>query len=197
MPYEYRAEVMTEAVDQQHDRRSLAVLAVVAAALSFLLLQAGTSSWRSAALLFVAVPVSCAGALFVAPAMGGLTAIGVVAALVSVLALTLRQSLALVRSARSSPDAPIVGVVEAARTLAPSVLGTALVTAAVFAAPAVLGPRAGLEVLHPFAVTLLSGLVTSAAVVLLVVPALLATVTRTAQPTHATPATPAVDPEVP
>ena len=198
MPYEYRAEVVTDAVDRQHDQRQLIGLAVVAAALSFLILQAATGSWRSATVLFVAAPVSLVGGLLIAPAMNGVTAVGVLAALVTVLALTLRQSLLLVRSARgSSPDEIARGVIEAARTLAPSVLGTAVVVAAVFAAPAVLGPRAGLEFLHPFAVTLLCGLVTSVAVVLLLVPALLAAVSPQVQQIRPAPANPALDPEVP
>ncbi|HVK35555.1 MAG TPA: efflux RND transporter permease subunit [Microlunatus sp.] len=198
MPYEYRAEVVTDAVDRQHDQRQLIGLAVVAAALSFLILQAATGSWRSATVLFVAAPVSLVGGLLIAPAMNGVTAVGVLAALVTVLALTLRQSLLLVRSARrSSPDEIARGVIEAARTLAPSVLGTALVVAAVFAAPAVLGARAGLEFLHPFAVTLLCGLVTSVAVVLLLVPTLLAAVSPQVQQIRPDPANPALDPEVP
>jgi Cu/Ag efflux pump CusA len=198
MPYEYRAEVITEAVDRQHAQRQLVGLALVAAALSFLILQAATGSWRSATVLFVAAPVSLVGGLLIAPAMNGVTGVGVVAALVTVLALTLRQSLLLVRSARgSSPDGDSPGPLEAARTLAPSVLGTALVVAAVFAAPAVLGPRAGLEILHPFAVTLLCGLVTSVLVVLLVVPTLEAAVSTGVRRTRSVPANPVLDPEVP
>jgi Cu/Ag efflux pump CusA len=198
MPYEYRAEVVTDAVDRQHDQRQLIGLAVVAAALGFLILQAATGSWRSATVLFVAAPVSLVGGLLIAPAMNGVTGVGVVAALVTVLALTLRQSLLLVRSARgSSPDGDSPGPLEAARTLAASVLGTALVVAAVFAAPAVLGPRAGLEILHPFAVTLLCGLVTSVLVVLLVVPTLAAAVSTGVRRTRSVPANPALDPEVP
>jgi multidrug efflux pump subunit AcrB len=86
---------------------------------------------------------------------------------------------------------------EAARSVAPGVLGTALVTAAVFAAPAVLGPRAGLEILHPFAVTLLCGLMSSVLVVLVLVPALQAAVASGIRWTRPAPATPVLDPEVP
>ena len=44
--------------------------------------------------------------------------------------------------------------------LAPSVIGVALVTAAIMVAPAVMGTTAGLEAFHPFAVSMLAGLVT-------------------------------------
>ncbi len=197
MPYEYRAEVITDAVDRQHDQRQLLGLILIAAALSFLILQAATGSWRSATVLFAAVPVSTVGWLLVAPVMNGITGVGAAAALVTVLALTLRQSLLLIRTARSSPDQTAAGVMGAARSVAPGVLGTALVTAAVFAAPAVLGPRAGLEILHPFAVTLLCGLLSSVLVVLVLVPALQAAVAPGTRWTRPAPATLVLDPEVP
>ena len=47
--------------------------------------------------------------------------------------------------------------------LAPSVVGVALVMAAILIAPAVMGTTAGLEAFHPFAVSMLAGLVTATA----------------------------------
>jgi multidrug efflux pump subunit AcrB len=57
--------------------------------------------------------------------------------------------------------------------MAPAVVGTALVSVAVLLPPAFMGGVPGLEVLHPFAVAALGGLVTSAAVVLVLVPTFL------------------------
>jgi Cu/Ag efflux pump CusA len=45
------------------------------------------------------------------------------------------------------------------------------VTAALMVAPAVMGTTAGLEAFHPFAVSMLAGLVTATAVSLIAVPA--------------------------
>jgi len=60
---------------------------------------------------------------------------------------------------------------QAVREFAPSVIGVALVTAAIMVTPAVMGTTAGLEALHPFAVSMLVGLVTATAVSLIAVPA--------------------------
>ena len=68
----------------------------------------------------------------------------------------------------------------AAREQAPAVVIAVLVTAALFVPAAVMGGGAGLEVLQPFAVALLGGLVTSTVVVLFLVPALVGGVRRTA-----------------
>jgi hypothetical protein len=55
---------------------------------------------------------------------------------------------------------------------APPVLGVALAAAALVLPASVMGHGAGLELLQPFAVTLLAALVTALVVVLLVVPGL-------------------------
>jgi hypothetical protein len=60
----------------------------------------------------------------------------------------------------------------AVREAAPAVLATALATAALFLPAAVMGDGPGLELLHSFAIALLAALVTSAALVLFVVPGL-------------------------
>ena len=48
-PYEYRAEVLGDAVQQQADHRRVAAIAAVVVLLSFLILQAATGSWGLAA----------------------------------------------------------------------------------------------------------------------------------------------------
>lgn len=60
---------------------------------------------------------------------------------------------------------------QAQRELAPSVIGVTLIVAAIMVAPAVIGRTAGLEALHPFAVSMLAGLVTATAASLIAVPA--------------------------
>jgi multidrug efflux pump subunit AcrB len=70
-----------------------------------------------------------------------------------------------------APDAA-TAVREATRRTAGPVLVTALAIAAALLPVLALGPTAGLEALHPLAVSLLAGLGTSVVVVLFVVPAL-------------------------
>jgi Cu/Ag efflux pump CusA len=175
-PLEYRAEVLGDAV-QRADARQQVLLAVAAAAvLSFLLLQAATSSWRIAMALFLAAPLAAAGAVLVGALADGQAQAGLLAALLAVVALTVRQSLGVVRRAQdllggggTSADA----LRGAAREQSPAVLVTALGTAAAFLPAAVVGGP-GLELLQPFAVALLGGLVTSVVVVIVLVPGLVA-----------------------
>jgi Cu/Ag efflux pump CusA len=139
------------------------------------------------------------GGVLVAPAVGGVRSVGVLAALVALLALTARWALTFVRRAReiADPDHPPIEAVQ--RTMleqAPSVVGTVIITAAIMLAPAVLGRSAGLELLHPFAVSMLAGLLTSIAVALIAVPTCyLVVMNRRARPAT-TPPTPPTPTEV-
>jgi hypothetical protein len=103
----------------------------------------------------------------------------VLAAVLAVVALAVRQSLVLVRRAQTllSADgrtAPAEALRLAAQEQAPAVIITVLATAAAFLPAAVMGGGAGLEALQQFAVALLAGLVTSTVVVLFLVPSLVA-----------------------
>jgi len=151
---------------------------IAAGALVLLLLQAGTNSWRAAVTLFVVTPLAGAGALLAAGLVGGAWAAGVLAAVLTVVALAVRQSLVLVRRAQerlAAGDAPAAALRAAAGEQTAPVVIAVLGTAAAVLPAAVLG-GAGLEALRPFAVGLLGGLVTGTAVVLLLVPTLLAAV---------------------
>ena len=174
-PYEYRAEVLGDAVQQQADYRRVAAIAAIVVLLSFLILQAATGSWGLAAALLVTLPVAVTGGVLIAPLVGGVRSIGVLVALFALLALAIRQALVYVRRARElgeEPGAsPDQAVRQAVREVAPSVIGVALVMAALLVAPAVMGTTAGLEAFHPFAVSMLAGLVTATAVSLIAVPA--------------------------
>ena len=174
-PYEYHAEVLGDAAQRQSDHLRVAAIAAVVALLSFLILQAATGSWGLAAALLVTLPVAVAGGVLVAPLVGGVRSIGVLVALFALLALAIRQALVFVRRARQLGDdpgsSPGDAVQRASRELAPSVIGVALVIAAILIAPAVMGTTAGLEAFHPFAVSMLVGLITATAVSLIAVPA--------------------------
>jgi hypothetical protein len=97
---------------------------------------------------------------------------------VAVVALAVRQSLALVRRAQAMHGTgqlpPVDALRSAAREQAAPVIISVLVTAALFLPAALMGGGAGLEILQPFAVALLCGLVTSTLVVLFLVPSLFA-----------------------
>jgi Cu/Ag efflux pump CusA len=199
LPYEYRAEVLGAAADQQAEVRRVTAIALIVALLSFLILQAATGSWRLAGALLVTVPVAVVGGVLVAPAVGGVGSIGVLAALFALFALTLRWALTFVHRARELDDRdrpPIEAVHQTMREQAPAVVGTVIITAAILAAPAVFGRSAGLELLHPFAISMLAGLLTAAAVAVIAVPTwYLVVANRRADPATAD-ATPETQPEV-
>jgi Cu/Ag efflux pump CusA len=174
-PYEYHAEVLGAAAQQQTSELRVAAIAAVVVLLSFLILQAATGSWALAAVLLVTLPVAVTGGVLVAPLVGGVRSIGVLVALFALLALVIRQALVFARRARelgAEPGAsPGDAVQQAVREVAPSVVGVTLVMAAILIAPAVMGTTAGLEAFHPFAVSMLVGLITATLVSLVAVPA--------------------------
>ena len=177
-PNEYRAEVLGDAAERADVARLITLAVIAAGVLVLLLLQAGTNSWPAAVTLFVVTPLAGAGALLAAGLVGGAWAAGVLAAVLTVVALAVRQSLVLVRRAQerlAAGDAPAAALRAAAGEQTAPVVIAVLGTAAAVLPAAVLG-GAGLEALRPFAVGLLGGLVTGTAVVLLLVPTLLAAV---------------------
>ena len=176
-PYEYRAEVIVDPTDGSGPGQPLLVGGLVAAALVLLLFQAATGSWRGAAVLIVCVPLAGVGGVLAGLLLDDGWTLAVLAAVFAAVALTARQALVLVRGAQAlaadaGPQRPAEVMVAALKEKAPATVAAVLVIAAAFLPAAVMGGGAGLELLQPFAVALLAGLVTSVVVVLFLVPAL-------------------------
>ncbi len=176
-PLEYHAEVLDSGVVGAGgvDGRVL-WLGLAALLAAFLLMQALTRSWRTAALLLVLVPWGLLGGVLVAPLVGGLTSLGALLGLVAVLAVCVRHSLLLVHEIRTRPwDASGQdgsAVLGATRDRFGPVLLTTLALVAAMLPFAVFGGVAGAEILHPMAVVVLGGLVTATLLTLFVIPAL-------------------------
>jgi Cu/Ag efflux pump CusA len=179
MPYEYHAEVFGNAtIERANLTRTLAFGAAALIGV-VLLLQAAAAGWRRAGLMLLSLPLSAVGGVLVAPLVGGVWTTGSLAGVFAVLALAIRSSIQLVhriRAAEESGDSggPMV-VLDAARDRAVPLIQSALVTAAVLLPAAVLPTHAGLEFLHPLAVTMLGGLASLLVVQLVLLPALLTT----------------------
>jgi Cu/Ag efflux pump CusA len=171
-PYEYHAEVVGDAQSRAQTRQWIVGAALVAALCGYLLLQAATGSWRGAAVLFVLAPAAAVGGLLGAQLSGGVLRGGVLAALGTAVALALRQALVLIRRAQAlrKDSAVAEAMRRAVREQAPLVLGSSAATAALVFPASVMGGGPGLELLQPFALTLLGGLGTTLIVVLLIVP---------------------------
>ncbi len=175
MPFEYHAEVLGSATVQQGVDRRVLGLGIAAAVGIFLLLQAAVGSWRRALALFAVLPLSGVGAVLLAPTVGGIRSAGALAGLFAVLGIAVRTGLMLARRmvALEHGGAGQDAAAEAARERAVPVVQAALMTAGVLLPFAMLGGRAGLEILRPLAVTVLGGLVTATLVTLVVLPGLL------------------------
>jgi CzcA family heavy metal efflux pump len=176
-PLEYHAELVGDYAERQAVRRRLLAVAVAAAVGAFLLLQAAFASWRLAALSFLILPVGLAGGLLAAFVDGRVVSIGSLAGFLAVLAVAVRNGVALIRRYQGlerdegvafGPDLVLRGSRE---RLVP-ILVTAAATAAAFAPLAAWGDVAGQEVLHPMAVVILGGLATATLVDLFALPAL-------------------------
>jgi Cu/Ag efflux pump CusA len=174
-PLEYRAEVLGAAAERQ--AIIVQLLALVAAAIGMLLLlQSAFSSWRRAALLFVALPTALIGAALGAIVSGGALSIGVIAGLIGVLTIAARGAVIMVdryqdiERARAGSIEPEL-VLEGARERLGPVLVTAIATALAMAPFLVLGGLPGLEIVRPMAIVILAGLPTSLLFTLFVVPA--------------------------
>jgi Cu/Ag efflux pump CusA len=141
-----------------------------------LLLQAAFASWRIAMLCFLTLPIAVAGGFLAALADGGTLSFGSYFGLVAVFGIAARQAVALIsRYRRLEHEGEPIGselIVRGAGERLEPTLMTA-VCAALVLLPLVIGGRAaGFEVVHPLAVVVLGGLVTSMLLSLFVLPAL-------------------------
>ena len=177
MPYEYHAEVVSDYVEQNEARQRFIAVVIAAAIGIFLVLQASVGSWRLGALAFLMLPASLAGCVVGVLVTGGEITIGSLAAFFAVLGISARHTVLLIsryqQLERQSPDAPKADVIVRAtrERFVPVVLTLAGATVALL--PMLLFSRtAGYELAHPLTVTVVLGLVSSAVVSLLVLPAL-------------------------
>jgi Cu/Ag efflux pump CusA len=175
MPLEYRAEVLQDYSGRIADQVRLVTALVVAALAIFLLLQAAFQSWRLAALIFLTLPAAILGGALAAVAGGGLS-LGTIFGFFTVLAITARSGILLVRSfQRLEQERELVGrvlVLHAATERLVPLLATIAATMAAFVPFVILGDRPGFEVIRPMAIVILGGLVTATILVLFLIPTL-------------------------
>lgn len=176
-PLESHAEALEHTAMRQAAQTAIAATAAAVIVGIYLLLQAAFTSWRLAALVFLALPATLAGGVAVAVAIGGASTIGSTIGLLAILALAIRNGIGQVdrylRLEQTAGEQFGTGLVlrGAREQLAPMLI-TALGTAAALMPFAVLGGRAGLEVVQPMALVILGGLVSSTLINLFVVPSL-------------------------
>ena len=175
-PFEYHAEVLGEYVERKAAERSLYGYVIAASIAIFLLLQAAVGRWKLAGLVILGVPVAAVGGLLAAYLGGGVLSLGSLLGLVVIFGVAVRNGIMLIRHIQAVErhekghgDGPVLRAV-GERLL--SVFVSA-VTIGLIALPfAVRGDVAGLEILHPAALVIIGGLVTSTILTLFVIPTL-------------------------
>jgi Cu/Ag efflux pump CusA len=175
-PFEYHAEVLGEHVERQAALGALYSYLIAAAVAIVLLLQAALGSWRLAGLMLVGAPVATLGGFVALDVSGGGLSLGALVGLAAVLGLGMRQGIMQIRHLQSleqQSTEPVNSLIlRGTNERLPAVLASAI-TIGVIALPfALLGNIAGLEILHPAALVILGGLVTSIILTVFVVPAL-------------------------
>lgn len=183
-PVEHHAEVLGKYTQKQGEWRLAWILAIAALAGIFLLLQAAFASWRLASVLFLTLPGALAGGALAAAFTGGVTTFGTMVGFLAILAIAVRQGVALFghyqrlreeqeeqeqeQEEESGTDLVLRGVRERLGSIVTANLAIALVLLPF----AVMGAVTGLELLAPLAIVILGGLVTSTLVTVFVLPAL-------------------------
>ncbi|MDX6234646.1 MAG: hypothetical protein QOH68_3764 [Nocardioidaceae bacterium] len=174
MPEEYHAEVLDRTVDEEINFGNIAVAGLGALIAALLLFQALFRSWRLAIGAVVAVVASTSGGVIAGLALADGLTVGVAAGLLAIAALAARHIAVVLRHLQDlelegrdfGVDLVKDGVTDRRAYLVTSVL----TSAALLLPAAVLGPRLGLEILSPLAVTVLAGLISLIAVDLVVAP---------------------------
>lgn len=191
MPLEYHAEVLSSTTARQGTDNLVTGIALGVLAAIFLLLQAAFRSWRLAAVVLVVLPLSLVGGVLTGLAVGGVATLGGVLGLATVLVVVIRNAVLVVqgwqRQERVSGERDVDAMVRATRERVGPVLLTASAVALLAVPVLFIGPVAGLELLYPWAVVVLGGLVTATLLTLLVLPALTVRIGSSSRPPEPAP----------
>ena len=176
-PLEHHARLIDHAEHRDADRWRFLGLVAASAMLILFLLQAAFSSWRAAFATMAVIPGALAGGLLATAIDSDAVSVGTIAGFFAVFALTVRHALILIDSCRTrSPgerSSTRSDVLRIARERFFPTIGVAAAVAVVVLPSVVLGDRAGLEIVHPMAVVILGGVITSSLLIVLVLPALI------------------------
>jgi CzcA family heavy metal efflux pump len=176
-PLEYHAELLGEYAERQATQKRIFDIAVAAALGIFLLLQAAFRSWRLAFVAFITLPLALVGGVLAAFAGGSILSLGSLIGFLALLGVAARHGIVLITHYQHlaqhegetfGPGLVLRGTRErfAPILMTATTIGVALVPLVLF------GNMAGNEIVHPMAVVILGGLVTSTLLYLFIVPAL-------------------------
>jgi Cu/Ag efflux pump CusA len=176
-PLEYRAEVLGQYQELQDSQRSLFLFGIAAVIGLFLLLQAGFGSWRLAALAFFTLPSALLGGVLAAFAASNVISLVSLMGFFAVFGIAARNCIMLINHYQhlerheGEPLGPALVLRGAQERLGP-ILMTALAVGLALVPFAISGNIPGQEIMHPMAIVILGGLLTSTVLNLFIVPSL-------------------------
>jgi len=175
-PLEYHAEVLQQTTGSEINFGLVLGASIAVLLAMFLLMQAAVRGWVLAVLGFGMLPVALSGGAFAALIDGGYS-LGSLVGFLALLGIASRNVLTLIRryqdleryeGVKFGPELVARG---ASERLVP-MLTTAVALGLVALVFVIMGTQPGLEIVHPMAVVILGGLVTTTAVSMFVLPAL-------------------------
>ena len=173
-PLEYHAELGTQETDRLAAMSRIGIAGIAAALGVLLVLQAALGSWRLAGASMLVLAFAVSGGLLTGFLTGQGLTLGALLGCFAVAAIAVRNLLALLARLQALDDESLDegSVVHAVGERLSPILMTLLATVLALVPILVLGGRAGLELFVPMAVVIVGGLVTSALLMLFVVPAM-------------------------
>jgi len=176
-PLEYRAELLGEYAERlaaQNRMRAFAIAAIIGI---FLLLQAFFRSWRMATTVFLTLPMALVGGILtVIITTGGILSFGSIIGFFAIFGIAVRNSITLVSRYQYYEEhgeefgADLVQRVTQERFV--PIVMTAATTILTVLPMAILGSIAGLEIMHPMAMVMVGGLISTTLFTLFGVPAI-------------------------
>jgi Cu/Ag efflux pump CusA len=176
-PLEYHAEVRADFIGQQAASPRFLIFVGAAILIVFLLLQAAYRSWHLALLSFITVPSALAGGVLALFATGENLSLGSLIGFLVLFGIAVRNSTVMIeyihrleRDQRLSFGPALI--LRAATERVNAIVLTASAVSLMLVPSLILGDVPGLETLHPMAVVVLGGLVTTTLFSLFALPAL-------------------------
>ncbi|MGH2720100.1 MAG: efflux RND transporter permease subunit, partial [Actinomycetota bacterium] len=176
-PLEFRAEMLGEFTERQEASNRLAIFAVAAAIVMFLLLQASFQRTRLAVLAFLTLPIALVGGVVAAHLGGGILSLGSLVGFLTVLGIVARNGIMLISHYQHLEDVEGMAfgpelVLRGAKERLVPIMMTVLTTGLALIPLIVAGSKPGHEIEHPMAVVILGGLIAATLINLFIVPSL-------------------------
>ena len=178
LPLEYHAEVLPQSTADEVGTGLVVGVGIAALLAAYLLFQAATRSWRLALVLSLALPLSLVGGLVISAITGYGLSLAAILGLLAAFGWLVRNSLVTVLRLAAldhegtAQERSAYVVQRGGRERMVPILTSAVAVIVLVAPFVVLGPRPGLEIVHPMAVVLLGALVTAVPFVLFALPTL-------------------------